>query len=140
MLVTMLSQSPTINELPLPQKTIILTLAKRFEQSPDYLFLDPTELYESTGLGSKEQWQELLNLQETQNYIKAQMAAIAQISQRKTFKSLVEMALSGNQQAAKQVQELSGIMNQMDNNKIIILHHVPRPITNVETKPIQGGN
>jgi alpha-D-ribose 1-methylphosphonate 5-phosphate C-P lyase len=55
------------------------------------------------------------------------MAFISQVSQRKTFRALVELALSGNQQAAKQVQELSGVLNQQDSNRIVVLHQIPRP-------------
>jgi hypothetical protein len=89
--------------------------------------MNPEELEEATQIGSKDQWADLLKLQETKNYIKGQMANIAEIAQRKTFMSLVSQALSGNAQAAKQVQELSGIMNQQDTNRTIVLHRIPRP-------------
>lgn len=108
------------------EKQITLTLANIFQSSPDNLFKDPRELYETTGMGTTTQWQKLLNMIETQNYIKGQLAFYAQVSQRKTFASLVSMALQGNQQAAKQVQELSGVLNQQDTNRTIILHHIPR--------------
>ena len=127
MLTEMLDQSGSLNDLPLPQKTILYRLAHRFQSSTEYLFLDPTELLEITSLGTLEDWKSLLNLQETQNFVKGQMGFMAQIAQRKTFQSLVKSALEGNSQAAKQVQELSGIMNQADNNRIVVLHHVPRP-------------
>lgn len=127
MLTQMLEEGGSLKDLPLPQKTILLRLAYMFQSSTQYLFLNPEELRTTTNVGTKEQWTDLLLLQETKNYIKSQMAFLAQISQRKTFASLVTMALEGNQQAAKQVQELSGIMNQQDTNRTIVLHRIPRP-------------
>ena len=126
MLTQMLEESGVLDDYPVPQKTILLHLAAKFQSNTEYMFLDPQELHENTSLGTVDQWQSLLNLQETKNFIKGQMAFLSQISQRKTFKSLVEMALSGNQQAAKQVQELSGIMNQQDTNRVVVLHQIPR--------------
>lgn len=126
MLTKMLEESGALDNLPLPQKTILLHLANKFQSQTDYLFMNQQELYEHTNLGKPDTWQDLLNLQETKNYIKGQMAFIAQIAQRKTFASLVAMALEGNQQAAKQVQELSGILNQQDTNRVVVLHQIPR--------------
>lgn len=132
MLTKMLEESGSLNKMSLPQKTILLHLANRFQEDTTYLFLDPQELWEATNLGTVDGWKELLNLQETKNYIQGQMAAIAQISQRKTFQSLVQMALSGNQQAAKQVQELSGVLNSQDTNRVVVLHRIPRPEEEVQ--------
>jgi hypothetical protein len=130
MLTEMLNQSDTLDNYSLPQKRIIMTLASRFQTQTNLLFMNPEELEEYTAVGTKDQWQDLLKLQETKNYIKGQMAALAEIAQRKTFQSLVEQAMNGNAQAAKQVQELSGIMNQQDTNRTIILHQIPRPKQN----------
>lgn len=130
MLTQMLDEAGTLNTLPLPQKRILMALAKRLQDRTDLLFMNTEELADSVGLGTQEQWKELLNLQETKNFIKGQMAAIAEIAQRKTFAALVQSALSGNHQAAKQVQEISGIFNQQDQNRTIVLHQIPRPPKN----------
>jgi hypothetical protein len=127
MLTKMINESGVLDTLPLPQKTIMMKLASRFQDNTSFLFMDPEELYEKSKMGSKDQWTELLRLQETQNFIKSQMQFLSSIAQRKTFKGLVELALSGNAQAAKQVQELSGILNQQDQNRTVVLHYVPRP-------------
>lgn len=129
----MLIQSSDFVKRTQPEKAIILKLASEFQSRTSHLFLDPEELTLHTELGDKEQWTDFLNMSETQSYIKGQMSFLGTIAQRKTFASLVEEALRGNQSAAKQVQELSGIMNKQDNNRTIILHHVPRPITPVDT-------
>jgi len=130
MLTTMLQQGKSLPDLAKPEQEIFLHLARKFQSQHDYLFLEPEKLVEITGLGTKENWQRLLLFPETQSYIKGQMAFLAQIAQRKTFAALVSMALAGGQgaaQAAKQIQELSGIMNQQDTNRTIFLHHIPRP-------------
>lgn len=132
MLKEMIQQSSILNDKPAPDQAIILRLAQSFEADTNALFMNPEELVEYLNIGTKDSWQEFLNLQPVKSYIQGQMGFIGQIAQRKTFHSLVTMALSGNQQAAKQVQELSGIMNQQDSNRTIILHHVPRPNTNQE--------
>lgn len=134
MLTEMLNQSDTLNHLPLPEKRIIQTLAAKFQTQTNYLFMNPEELEEATEIGSKDQWTELLKLQETKSFIKGQMGAVAEIAQRKTFHALVHEAMRGNHQAAKQVQELSGIMNQQDTNRTIVLHQVPRPPKQTKTE------
>lgn len=127
MLTEMLKESKSLTSLSVPQQQITLMLANKFQSQQSFLFLNPEELTQHTGIGTKDDWYNLLNLQETKNYIKGSMAFLAQISQRKTFHSLVQMALDGNQQAAKQVQELSGVLNQQDTNRTIVLHQIPRP-------------
>lgn len=130
MLTEMLDQSESFKSKPIPEQKILTTLASKFQQSTEFLFLDPQELFTNIGIGTPDQWKELLQLQETQNFIKGQIAFFAQVSQRKTFRSLVQMALDGGQgaqQAAKQVQELSGILNQQDKNRTVVLHKIPRP-------------
>jgi hypothetical protein len=128
MLVKMLQQSGELDKLPLPDQTVYMKLASVFETNTEFLFLNPEELLEYTEIGTKEKWQAFLNIQTVKDFVKGQMSFLAQVAQRKTFRSLVEQALGGNQQAAKQVQELSGIMNQQDSNRVVVLHQIPRPI------------
>jgi hypothetical protein len=127
MLTQMINESGVLKDKTLPEQTILMKLAARYQENTNFLFLDPEELQKESGIGTKEQWTELLRLQETQNFLKGQMQFLSQIAQRKTFQSLVQSALGGNAQAAKQVQELSGIMNQQDQNRTVVLHYVPRP-------------
>lgn len=127
MLTKMLEEAGTLKNYTLPEQQIYMRLAYKFQESTQFLFQDPEELTAYTGIGTPDQWKELLSFNETQAYIKGTMAFLSQIAQRKTFQSLLTTALEGNQQAAKQIQELSGIMNQQDSNRTIILHRVPRP-------------
>ena len=123
----MLQESGALDHQSPAEKAIIMRLAQKFQSQTNYLFMSPEELEEATALGSKDQWNNLLKLQETKNFIKGSMASLSEIAQRKTFQSLVQSALEGNHQAAKQVQELSGILNQQDTNRTIVLHSIPRP-------------
>lgn len=127
MLTKMLQESGSLKDYSLPDQAIYMKLASILQSHTTYLFMSPEELAEDVGVGSREQWSELLKLNETKAFLKGQMAALSEIAQRKTFQSLVQLALSGNAQAAKQVQELSGILNQQDTNRTIVLHKIPRP-------------
>lgn len=126
-LTKMIEESTALENKTIPERTIILTLANKFQSSTAFLFLDPEELTLNTGLGNRDQWFDFLNMQEVKNFVKGQMAFLSQVAQRKTFRGLVELALDGNQQAAKQVQELSGVLNQQDTNRTVVLHRIPRP-------------
>lgn len=129
-LTEMLNQSEALQQYSKPKQEILMRLAYMFQDNTHYLYLSPEELVSVTGIGTKEDWYELLNLQETKNYLKGTMAFLAQVAQRKTFASLVNLALTGGQgaqQAAKQIQELAGVMNQQDSNRVVVLHQIPRP-------------
>lgn len=127
MLTEMLKKHPTFQNLPEEEQLVLARLAVEFEKSSDNLFKSPEELAESTGIGNRFQWATLLVLEPTQSYIKAQMAQLVQIAQRKAFHSLQQMAKTGNVQAAKEINELSGIMTQEETNKVIVLHQISRP-------------
>jgi hypothetical protein len=124
MLLKMLQEAESLKEMSPIDQAIYTKLADKFSENVNYMFLDPQELELHTNIGTKEQWQTLLTMVETQNFIKGQMAFFGQINQRKTYMALVKQALDGNQQAAKQVQEISGIMNKQDSNRVIVLHRV----------------
>lgn len=132
MLTQMLEESGSLVNLSPPEKLITLKLANKFQSNTQYLFMEPEELRTHTQIGTVEQWRELLLMQETQNFIKGQMSFLSQIAQRKTFAALVQSAIDGNTQASKQITELSGVMNAVDNNKVIILHHIPRATTTIK--------
>lgn len=127
MLLDMLKSSNSYKELTEEKKEIIARLATQFEEHSEHtLHLSPTELTNTLEIGNKKLWQEFLNLEATKNYIKTQMAFNAQVAQRKAFQSLEREAIKGDTTAAKQINELSGILNNIDSNKIIVLHRVNR--------------
>jgi hypothetical protein len=127
MLLEMLKNSSHYQALSDEQKYILAILATKFEEHSEHtLHLSPTELADTLSIGNKKQWQDFLNLEPTRQYIKTQQAFNAQIAQRKAFQALEREATEGNVNAAKQINELSGILNNIDSNKIIVLHRIDR--------------
>lgn len=127
MLLEMIKKSKNYQNLTQEQKEITARLAATFEEHSEHtLHLSPTELTTTLQIGNKKLWQDFLNLEPTRQYIKSQMAFNAQVAQRKAFQSLEREAIGGDVQAAKQINELSGILNNIDTNKIIVLHRINR--------------
>lgn len=127
MLIEMLKESKSFQSKNREEQLVLAKLANTFESDPRYLLLNPQDLAQMTGIGNKDMWFSFLNLDPTRNYIKAEMANQAQIAQRKAFTALALSAEQGNVQAAKEINELSGIMSQSDNNRIIVMHQISRP-------------
>lgn len=125
MLLEMLNKNAQHTSLPRTQREIVDRLAATFESDEINLLKTPAELTATTQLGNKQQWQDFLNNDTVKAYIKGQMASMATVSQRKAFESLSRNAANGDVQAAKQINELSGILNQ-DSNKVIVLHQIKR--------------
>lgn len=126
MLRKMIQNSPTFAEYNREKQEIISALADAFEEDKDAVYLAPIQLVKSLGLGNPELWQEFLNLEQTRSYIKAQMGFNAQIASRKAFAALQHQASTGDVQAAKQINELAGILQNADQNRIIVLHKIDR--------------
>lgn len=126
MLISMLRNHKTFQALTDEEKEIYLRLANVFEQSSAFLYLSYEELPNKAGIGSKEHWQVFLTLEPVQNYIKGQMAEATRVAQRKAFLALQREAREGNVQAAKEINELSGIMDKQDTSKVVVLHYIKR--------------
>lgn len=128
MLVNLLKNDKDFNALPEQRQELFLALANILEtQSKDLLYLDAEELTQQTEIGNRELWQALLNTQPARQFIKSEMQRFTDVAQRRAFKALQKQAENGNVSAAKEIQELSGIMNQADNSRVIILHQIQRP-------------
>ena len=128
MLLSLLQSDKDFQALPQDRQEIFQILASTLEtQSKDLIYLDAEELTETTGIGNRTLWQALTNLPATRQFIKAEMQRFTDVAQRRAFKALQKQAENGNVSAAKEIQELSGIMNQQDNNRVIILHRIERP-------------
>lgn len=138
-LLTMLKESKSFQDKTAEQQQIFARLADTFESDPDYLFLDPIELTQNTSIGNKQMWFQFLNLEPVKNYIKSEMSYKAQVAQRRAFQALADSAEKGNVQAAKEINELSGIMSASDNNRIVVLMRVSRPeLRKTKEKEEQG--
>lgn len=127
MLMEMLKESKSFQEKTLEQQEVLAALARSFELNPNALYLTPDELTKKLNIGNRDMWFNFLNLEPVRNFIRAEMANQSQIAQRKTFLALASAAQDGNVQAAKEINELSGIMSSADNNRIVVLHQIARP-------------
>lgn len=127
MLLDMIKNHASFQKMTYEQQQMTAILANTFEESPDNLFKSPDELAKDTSVGNRYTWASFLALEPVQQFIRAQIAQNLQIMQRKTLLALQREAQAGNVQAMKEIKELSGIMDRQDNNKVIVLHYVPRP-------------
>lgn len=127
MLAERIKQSPEFATLPHTEQIIQVRLAEAFSEDQNHLYHTPEELVKLTHIGNKEQWQQFLNKEIVRQYIRGQMASLADVAQRKAFQELQKTAAAGNVQAMKEINEISGIMNNTNNHKIIVLHKIERP-------------
>jgi hypothetical protein len=123
----MLKADKQFQDMPYERQDLNARLAAEFIKDQGNLFKTAEELEESTSLGTVDHWHQFLLMNPVMIYIKQQMAAAAQVASRKAFLSLQQEAQAGNVQAVKQINELAGILNKADDNKVIIMHHIPRP-------------
>lgn len=126
MLADTLKASNSFQDRSMGQQEAFLALADTFEKNTEALYYSPDELVNKLQLGNREMWTQFLNLEPVMSYIKAEMSHQARVAQRKAFLSLQKLAQEGNVQAAKEINELSGIMSQADNNKVIVMHQIHR--------------
>lgn len=127
MLVEMLKKNQQFNSLPPNRQELFAILATKFEEDPAAIYLTPDELTTHTNTGNKELWVQFLALPPTSQFIKAEMARLTDVAQRKALKSLQAQAMSGNVQAAKEINELAGIYQNQNNNRTVVLHQIKRP-------------
>ena len=126
-LLQAIKADPTFQAFTTEKQEVFARLAHEFYENDLALHLSPSELSSKLGVGNKQMWFEFLNLEPVRQYIKAQMAFNAEIASRKAFKKLTEAGLTGDTQAIKQINEISGILNSGDRNRIIVLHQIKRP-------------
>lgn len=117
-----------IRQYPIPdeEKEIYLRLASKFQEKTEYLYYSYEELPDATQIGAQSHWQAFLQLEPVQVYIKAQMAEATRVAQRKALLALQKEAELGTVAAAREINELSGIMKKQQEQRTIILHYIER--------------
>lgn len=126
MLRKMIQNSPTFTQYNREKQEIISALADAFEEYKEAVYQTPEQLAYTLKIGTKDLWQEFLNLEQTRSYIKSEMGFNAQIAARQAFLALQSQAKTGDVQAAKQINELAGVLQNADQNRIIVLHQINR--------------
>lgn len=93
--------------------------------------LSPSELEQLTSISAKE-WHHLItNNEQIRQLIHRKTNEDIEIAQRKALNALAKQAERGNVQAIKELNQVSGILNQ-SNNKQFITHYIPRPEKEVQ--------
>ena len=93
---------------------------------PNFHQLSPQELQDLTSI-PLDMWYEFINTnEEVRQFIQRRTNEDIEFAHRKALSALAEEASRGNVQAIKELNNLSGILNQ-SNNKQIITHYIPRP-------------
>lgn len=119
------------------EKIITARLMKISKELPDFHTLSPSEMSKITNI-SQDIWYEFLNNnEEIRQYIHRRTNEDIEIAHRKAMQALGDQASNGNVQAIKELNQLSGILNQ-NNNKQIVTHYIPRP-RQEDSKGDKGG-
>ncbi len=126
-LIDMLNANEKFKSLPDSKREIFLKLADVFEDNDLALYLTPSDLSMKLQIGSKANWTDFLNLEPVDAYIKSEMALNAKIAQRQAVQSMTKEAARGDASAARIINDISGVLNSGDRNKIVVLHRVNRP-------------
>jgi phosphoribosyl-AMP cyclohydrolase len=119
-----------------PQQLAEQKLTKIASEIPDIHRITPEELEQRTGI-PQATWLAYLNQESIRQMIHKRTVEDVEFAQRKALAALSKEASRGNVQAIKEINQLSGILNQ-NNNKQFITHYIPRPTTNTPTPPKVG--
>lgn len=122
----------------LTQNMLRAKMTRIITDIPNFYQLTPQELQNQSNI-SQEHWRDFLDHESTRQLIHRRLTEDTEIAQRKAMQALSKEAQRGNVQAIKELNQLSGILNQ-NNNKQFITHYVPRPITKQQdlTPPKEG--
>lgn len=115
-----------------PNELIRKKLEKLEREIPNFYTSTPLQLYHQTDI-PEEVWSEYLQREEVRQRIRAKTVEDIEIAHRQALNALAKEASRGNVQAIKELNNLSGILNQ-NNNKQIVTHYIPRP----EPQPKEG--
>jgi len=112
-------------------------LLRSLNDIPNFYQLTPQELEEKSNHTINQQtWRDFLDEESTRQLIQRRLTEDTEIAHRKAMQALAKEAQRGNVQAIKELNQLSGILNQ-NNNKQFITHYIPRPEAPTEN---QTGN
>lgn len=108
-----------------PRQLVLSKLQKLEKETPYFHKLSPLQLFQATNI-PEDVWSEYLQREDVRQRINAKTSEDIEIAHRQAMFALAKQAASGNVQAIKELNALSGILNQ-NNAKQIITHYIPRP-------------
>lgn len=114
-----------------PEQLVTQKLEKLAQSLPDFHRLNLEELEQRTNV-PQQTWATFIASNEyIRQLIHRKTGEDIEFAQRKALNALAKEAARGNVQAIKELNQLSGILNQA-NQKQIVTHHIPRPTTKEE--------
>jgi len=111
--------------MPTPTQLIQQKLQLLEKTVPNFHRMSLHELYKQTGI-SEDIWSDYLQQEDVRQRIHTKTVEDIEISHRVALHALAIQAQSGNVNAIKELNQLSGILNQ-NKNKQIVTHYIPRP-------------
>lgn len=122
-----LSRYEKFQELSAPEQAVLLQAAAKFENCYGSHFMSPDELAENLD-GTSATWRKFLTLKPVVDYINRKVAEDTEIMNRQAlYKQALKAARAGDTQAAKYIEQLAKANASTANQRIVILHYVPRP-------------
>lgn len=97
----------------------------------DFHTKSPSELEKETNIPAQTWYDFINNSEEIRQFIHRRTNEDIEFAHRRALSALAKEAQRGNVQAIKELNNLSGILNQQ-NNKQIVTHFIPRPTTTTE--------
>lgn len=95
------------------------------KETSNFHRLSPTQLFEKTNI-PEQYWSDYLQQEDVRQRIANRLNDEIEIAHRQALIALAKQAAQGNVQAIKELNQISGILNQ-NNNKQYITHYIPRP-------------
>lgn len=108
-----------------PEQLLNAKLQKLENETLGFHRMTLTELSSRTGV-PESVWSTYLQREDVRQRIHSKMNEDIEIAHRASLSALAKEAQRGNVQAIKELNNLSGILNQ-NNNKQIVTHYIPRP-------------
>jgi hypothetical protein len=108
-----------------PSQLILAKLQKLEKETPYFHRMSPNQLQSQTGI-PEDVWSEYFQREDVRQRITNKMSEDIEIAHRQAMGALAKQASQGNVQAIKELNQVSGILNQ-NNNKQIVTHYIPRP-------------
>lgn len=105
---------------------VILKLTKIAKEIPEFHTKSPIELQHETNIPENVWYDFINNNEQIRQFIHRRTNEDIEFAHRKALSALGNSAANGNVQAIKELNQLSGILNQ-NNSKQIVTHYIPRP-------------
>lgn len=119
-----------------PSQLIDQKLLQVEHQTSNFHKLTPFQLEQTTGI-PEATWSQYLQREDVRQRITNKLNEEIEIAHRQALTALAKQASQGNVQAIKELNQISGILNQ-NNAKQIVTHYIPRPKQQTDQQAAKG--